>query len=172
MLSAVKAIACRPTVVTMSESDSNVGSRLPSSCDSEIHQACPAYLSSHGSEQTVATPITTSSSEPPSVSPGRPLPVALQGASPAPNTVRNSDSSAAPDTVRSGSGADAELERLLKAQARAAPYGPYRERSRDRGVAQNYAISTPTGSRAATPSRRTSPRVNPVTPTLPGRSGE
>ena len=165
----------------MSESDSDVGGRLPSSYElslssdqaagssgSQTHPACPAaLLSSQGSEQSVPTPLTSSSSDPPSVSPGRPTPLAIRSASPAPNTVRNADSSAAPDSVRSSDQADAALDRLLEAQSRTAPFDPARERSPHRRVALNYAIGTPSGSRATTPARRASPRAHPVTPRSP-----
>ena len=133
-----------------------------SSFDSQftLQPALPAFLSSRGSEQTVTTPgATTSSSEPPQPSPGQPLAVAHPG----PST--------SPEPVRSTGGADAQLDRLLQAHDEAEPYGPLRERSRERdrsaARAERYAIHTPgTVSPAVTPPpRRPSPRANPVTPT-------
>ena len=148
----------------MSESDSNLGSQLPSSYDSEIQQACPALLASGGSEWTVATPATSSSSDPPSSSPGRVTSVALRGASPTASATGNRDPLAAPDAVRARGSADSQLNRLLEDQERAARGSPARERSPHREATRTYAIGTPTSSRAATPTRRSSPRANPVTP--------
>ena len=162
----------------MSESDSNVGGHPTSSyelslssdqpagsVDSRANPACPAtLLSSRGSEQSVPTPLTSSSSDPPSVSPARSAPAALRGTPPAPNTVRTTGTTAAPDSVRSGDQADVALDRLLEAHSRTAPFDPDRERSPHRTAALNYAIGTPSGSRATTPVRRASPRTHPVTP--------
>ena len=141
-----------------------------SSFDSEftLQPALPAFLSSRGSEQSVTTPgATTSSSEPPQPSPGLPLAVTRRGPSPAPNAVRDSDPPTAPDPVRPAGGAEAQLDQLMQAQDLTVPYGPARDRSRDRtSRSERFMIHTPGAvSRDVTPSsRRPSPRTQPVTP--------
>ena len=142
--------------------DSSFGSEFT------LQPALPALVSSRGSEQSVTTPgATTSSSEALQPSPGLPLVEARRGASPALSAVRDPGPSPAPDPARPPGGAEAQLDRLLQAQDEAEPYGPLRERSRERASRpERFSIHTPgAASRNVTPpSRRLSPRINPVTP--------